>query len=275
MSNREIMGEMPGGEFKRGTVAAGGYILDYAAAGAPDGKVIVSLPGSAGMQMSHAKDMLARKHRIIELNPPGWGGKTDLNRAMSQQEIGGVLAEAAKKLVGGSYFVIGASMGGTNALWLASFAHGQVKGIVLEGSMAPSVQEDLNLPPMSKEELRAMMSPVATGGAARSFPLPPPHPRTPWVTPEYFREQMAKRGAMMRWVDPDYTATEAVAKLRELKMPILVLLGAKDMLMKPRQEQTYKKELPHARFVLVEGAEHDIQNTAPENFVSLVEQFMD
>ena len=52
------------------------------------------------------------------------------------------------------------------------------------------------------------------------------------------------------------------------------MVGSKDMIMKPRQEETCKKELPQSRFVLVHRAEHDIQNTAPEEFVRLVEEFI-
>jgi pimeloyl-ACP methyl ester carboxylesterase len=194
---------------------------------------------------------------------------------MSQEEIGKLLAEAAEKLVSGSYFLIGTSMGGTNALWFAYHAPTRVRGIILEGSMAPSVLEDLTRPPISKEQREAMARAVDVTSGAPSFPAPPAHPRKPWATADFFRGQMAKRGAMMRWVETDLAASAAVAKMRELNMPILVLLGSKDAIMKPRQEETCKKELPQSRFVLVDGAEHDIQNTAPEEFVRLIEEFIE
>lgn len=268
------MVEMPGREFKHATIPAAGFTLDYAIAGPAHGKTIVSLPGSAGLEMSIAKDLLAKKYRVIEINPPGWGGKTDLDRAMSQEEIGKLLAEAVDKLVSDSYVLIGTSMGGTNALWLAYHAPTRVRGIVLEGSMAPAVLEDLKVPLISKEQREAMARAVDVKSGAPSFPAPPTHPRKPWATADFFRGQMAKRGAMMRWVEVDLAASAAVAKMRELKTPILVLVGSKDGIMKPRQEETCKKELPQSRFVLVDGAEHDIQNTAPEEFVRLVEEFV-
>jgi pimeloyl-ACP methyl ester carboxylesterase len=52
------------------------------------------------------------------------------------------------------------------------------------------------------------------------------------------------------------------------------MLGTADGVLKPSHEETVKSQLPKVRFELIEGAEHDIQNSAPEEFARLCEDFI-
>jgi pimeloyl-ACP methyl ester carboxylesterase len=258
------MPELPGAAFRNDTVRAGEFTLDYAEAGPPDAQLtIVSLPGSAGLEMSVAKDRLAAEYRVIEINPPGWGGKTDLDRPMSQAELGELLAEAATSLVDGPFVVIGTSMGGTNALYLAAAVPDRVLGIVLEGSMAPAAIDDV-----------LVQAPTGQSGPPQDYPLPPVHPRKPWATHEFMKEQMGHRMAMMRWVAPDFEAASAVAAVRERGIPVLALVGDQDAILAPSVGKTVKQALPHADFRLVKDGEHDLQGTVPDTFVQLVSDFV-
>ncbi|MGW1563020.1 alpha/beta fold hydrolase [Streptomyces sp. NPDC002144] len=254
------MFEAPGAAFRRGVVNAGEFTLDYAEAG-PVGPraTIVSLPGSAGLEMSTAKDLLAAEYRVIEINPPGWGGKTDLNRPMAQSELGTLLAEAATKLVDGPFVVLGTSMGGINALYLAAQEKERVLGVVLDASMGPSTAEDLIAPPVDP-------------GA--EIPLPPTHPKKPWADRDYLAAQMANRFAMFRWTAPDFPAATAIAALREHATPVLALLGEDDEFLHPTQEKTFREVLPQADFRIVPEGTHDLQNTVPDVFVALVRTFV-
>ncbi|MFD5258269.1 alpha/beta fold hydrolase [Streptomyces bobili] len=256
----------PGGAFRRGTVPAGEFTLDYAEAGPADAPVtLVSLPGSAGLEMSTAKDCLIDAYRVIEINPPGWGGRTDVDRPLPQSELGDLLAEAATALVDGPFVVLGTSMGGTNALYLAANVSDQVRGIVLEGSMAPSRPEDLRMPPPAED---------ATPKDPKDYPLPPVHPNKPWATHEYMAQQMAHRMAMFRWTPADMEAASAIAEIRDRGLPVLALLGAEDEILSPSQEKTIRQTLPHADFRLVPEGGHDLQNTVPDAFVSLIRSFV-
>jgi pimeloyl-ACP methyl ester carboxylesterase len=268
------MTDLPGKRFKDGTVSAGEFVLDYVEAGPTNAMAtIVSLPGSAGLEMSTAKDHLAETYRVIEINPPGWGGKTDLNRQMSQAELGGLLAEAVAKLVKGRYFLIGTSMGGTNALYVAEKVPERVAGIVLEGSMAPSREQDLRMGPMPPGAMEKMVTALESGNQS-AYPFPPPHPKKPWSTSEYVAKQMVHRGKMMRWIAPDLAATSAIAAVREQAIPVLALLGDADQILETSIEAAYKAELPKAEFRVIPGGEHDLQNTAPTEFVQLVDDFI-
>jgi pimeloyl-ACP methyl ester carboxylesterase len=267
------MSTLPGRSFERKVIELNGYALTYAEAGPPGAKTIVSLPGSAGLEMSTAKDLLSRKYRVIEINPPGWGGATRLTGPMSQEEIGRLLATAVERLVpAGPFHVIGTSMGGGNALWLAYFATQQIAGIILEGSTAPGRPEDMVMAP-TKEQLVALRDVTAKTGQF-PYPLPPSHPRKTWATPDYVNQQMVNRFAMMCYVETDFSSAPAVARIRDAGIPVLAMLGTADGVLKPSHEETVKSQLPKVRFELIEGAEHDIQNSAPEEFARLCEDFI-
>jgi pimeloyl-ACP methyl ester carboxylesterase len=258
------MPELPGAAFRRGTVPAGEFTLDYASAGPDDARLtLVSLPGSAGLELSAAKDRLAAEYRVIEINPPGWGGKSDLTRPMSQAELGELLAQAATALTDGPFALLGTSMGGTNALYLAAAVPDRVLGIVLEGGMSPAAPEDVRVPP-----------PAGRPGPPAAYPLPPVHPGKPWATHEYMARQMADRMAMMRWVAPDFGAASAVPVVRDRAIPVLALLGDQDQILSPTIEKTLRRALPQTEFHLVPGGEHDLQGTATDTFTDLVRGFL-
>lgn len=266
---------LPGQAFRFSTVTVGDWELDYAEAGpSSPAATIVSLPGSAGVEMSTAKDRLAQWYRVVEINPPGWGGRGALNAPMSQEDIGGVLAEAATKLVEGRFYLLGTSMGGANALYVAARRPDRVIGVIHEGSMAPSRLEDLQMPPLTQEQ-REMMAQALERGDPLPYPAPPPHPRKPWSTAEFFVTQMTHRARMMRWVEPDFSAAGAAKIVRDRKIPVLALLGDNDEILKVSQREAYASALPHATFQLVPGGSHDLQNTEPEAFVNSIRAFIE
>lgn len=266
--------ELPGKDFRIGLVEAAGFQLDYAEAGPQHpSATIVSLPGSAGLEMSKAKDKLAAGYRVIELNPPGWGGKDDLNRDMTQSELGAILAEAIVKLVPGRLYLIGASMGGANALHVTTRIPDRIAGVILEGSMAPARAEDLEFPPIERAKVKEVVR-LTQEGQPPNYPAPPPHPEKPWSTPEYIARQMRVRMQMMQWVETDFSAEAGIAVVRDRRIPVLALLGDRDGILKLSQKDTIGQHLPDALFRIIPGGEHDLQNTVAEAFVREVQDFI-
>lgn len=264
----------PGEKFQHGTVPAGEFTLDYAEAGPSDASVtIVSFPGSAGLELSVAKDVLAQKYRVIEINPPGWGGRTDLARAMTMAEVGELLAEAANQLVPGGYYLIGTSMGGAGAIHAAAKNPDRVLGVILEGAMAPVQPEDLQGPPPSPSAADAQAAEGDERPAAPAYPLPPVDPHKPWATHDYIRQQMENRFKMFHWVTMDMLPKETLASLTEQATPVLWLLGDEDEILKPSTRKTVAVYLPAADARSLHGT-HDLQNTAAEEFIALVEEFI-
>jgi pimeloyl-ACP methyl ester carboxylesterase len=274
------MVERPGSLFVMGSVPTGEFTLDYAVAGPVDAEAtLVSFPGSAGLEMSTAKDALACVYRVVEINPPGWGGKDDLSREVDMQELGRLLVDAANKLVPGSYHILGTSMGGVNAIHAAALHPDRVRGLILEGSMAPARPEDLWAPPPAIVDATAVGEPAystadADASTAAAYPLPPFNPKKPWATEDFVREQMMNRLKMFRWVKLEMLPEAALASIQKADIPVMALLGEADEILKPTQQETFSKYLPDGVFELVPGGGHDLQNTAPEEFVRLVKDFV-
>ncbi len=231
----------------------------------------MSFPGSAGLEMSTAKDILSEKYRVIEINPPGWAGKDDLKRAIDLTEIGELLGEAANSLAPGRYYVIGTSMGGACAVHAAVKYPDRVIGIITEGGMVPALPRDLRNPPPSDEDQASAAA--ADPDERPAYPLPPFDQRKPWATEDYVRKQMENRFKMFRWTSMDMLPEAALTALREQGTPVLFVLGTEDEIMAPSQQETVATYLPDADFRSPPG-KHDIQNTEPEAFVALVEEFI-
>ncbi|GAA4351890.1 alpha/beta fold hydrolase [Angustibacter luteus] len=267
--------QQPGAPFTYGTVKAGEFVLDYAEA-RPDAptETLVSFPGSAGLEMSPSKDILAERYRVIEINPPGWGGKDDLNRPMPMAETAQLLAEAANQLVQDRYYILGSSMGGVNAVYAAAAHPERVKGIILEGGMAPAREQDVIVPPPPRPEPDAPVQAPFQSEGAPQYPQPPVNPKKPWATDEFIANQMANRFKMIAWVAPEFLPEDALKSLTDLRLPVLALLGDQDEILRPSQREAFATYLPHADFRFVAGGMHDLQNINVAEFVALVEEFL-
>jgi pimeloyl-ACP methyl ester carboxylesterase len=256
---------LPGKVFKAGKVESFGYEVPFAEAG--NGDAVVFLPGSAGLEMSTAKDMLAAEFRVIELDPPGWGDTPQVSARMKQRQLAVILADALTELGVDSCHLVGTSMGCTNAMWLAQQFPHRVRSLVLEGPMLFYRPEDLTNP--DEGPILALRN-GAPPPDVSAYPGPPPHPNKPWATSEFFREQMKKRFKMFRWTDhpADQSPLEKFANATDI--PITLALGSDDEILKPCYADRFAEVVPAARIARIEGGTHDLQNTAPQAFVEVV-----
>jgi pimeloyl-ACP methyl ester carboxylesterase len=254
--------DRPGAGFIHGTVEVFGHEVGWASAGAGQ-DVLVICPGSAGTDVSWAKDMLSTRMRVIELNPPGWGGREPLRYKIDQRELAIVLAAAVESLGISRYHLHGASMGGVTALWLAMQFPERVRSLSVEGGMNFVREEHL----VSIENVKALAAAVARNDPdGTGYPRAAPHPRKPWADEQYFRTQMRKRIPMMRRVTHLHEP-EIERRMSELSLPVLVLLGDQDELLRPNHLERWREINPAAKTLLIAGAAHDIQNTQPEQLV--------
>jgi pimeloyl-ACP methyl ester carboxylesterase len=258
----------PGAGFAKGSIEVFGHLVGYVEAGSGD-DVLIICPGSAGSEPSWTKDLLSRQMRVIELNPPGWGGVTRLRHRIDQRELSVVLAAAVRELGVDHYYLHGSSMGGVSALWLAAQCPARVRCVSTEGGMNFVREEDL----VSPENIRILAEMVSRGDPeGTGYPRAKPHPRKPWADDAYIREQMRRRIPMMQMVTNRHE-TELSELMRSTPVPILAALGDQDELLRPNHLDTWSEVLPEASTVIVPGAAHDIQNTEPEALVSALQTF--
>jgi pimeloyl-ACP methyl ester carboxylesterase len=252
--------EMPGKNFKEGFVEADGFRIRYMEAG--KGPTLVLLPGSAGLELSIAAELLSKDFRVIAFDPPGWGTSPENTRTKSLRELAVTMAAAIDALGLAKFNLVGTSMGGTTALWVAALHPERVSSLILEGSM--SFRRG-HWTPLDPEKVKAMMQTIAT--------MPPPA-RKPWATGEFVGEQFKRRFRVMGMVDSEFD-DDLAACIGKVNIPTLVLYGAQDMLVQPGLGVAYTKIISNSKSVTVEQAGHDIQGEQPEAFADTVREFIE
>ncbi len=258
--------EQPGKKFIRGTVQCFGYTIPYAEAG--QGDVLISFPGSAGLEMSTAKDMLSESFRVIEFEPPGWGETPALQGEMKQAHLAIILAAAITELGIEKFHLMGTSMGCTHAFWLAKNHQDRVLSLTLEAPMLFYRPEDLVQPDESfLDAIRSGDMPIPDFS---NYPAPPPHPNKPWATTEFFREQMTRRFKMFLHSDHPADQSELQSFASSSSVPTKMLLGSEDEILNPCYADRFKSFMPQAKVETIETAIHDIQNSLPEAFVAAI-----
>ena len=111
----DVVAEAPGRAFRQGFVDADGVKVGYWEAG--EGRALVMLPGSAGLDFSIAMDLLSGQARVIAMDPPGWGHAPEEGYARTREALAHQMATAVAAMGVDSYDVVGTSMGGSVALF--------------------------------------------------------------------------------------------------------------------------------------------------------------
>ena len=244
-------------DFRERHVQADGFRIRYLEAG--EGTPLVHLHGAGGLKLNAAHDLLAKQHRVIAFEMPGFGASDENTTTNDQAALGRTMAKAAEKLGFDRFNLMGTSFGARTALWLAAQAPDRVAALVLESPAA--IRPPGSRPPSgSPQEVARMLY----GHPERMPALPAPDPESQIKT--------ARLLSRLRGPDRD-TALEAL--LPNLATPTLVLFGTLDRLMPPELGRHYKALLPNCNLVLVYDAGHAIGSERPEAFVEVVGDFLE
>jgi pimeloyl-ACP methyl ester carboxylesterase len=265
---------LPGAPFREGYIFVDGFHVRYVEAG--KGPAIISLPGSAGLEMSIAKDELSKRFHVIELEPPGWGYSLELTRSMTQKELAGILADAIQQLGIPRYTLIGTSLGGTNALWIAVQHPDRVQALVFESAVTFMRPQDAAQTP---DDMQQIQKALTEGWLDQTKALPglpmPTNGGKPWETNEYYAELMRRRFRMFKHLATDPAETKDLSdRAHDLKIPGIAMVGTEDETMHTSVADSWKEHMPDVQFIIVPGGAQDLQNTTPDVFVATVTKFV-
>jgi 4,5:9,10-diseco-3-hydroxy-5,9,17-trioxoandrosta-1(10),2-diene-4-oate hydrolase len=244
-------------EFREGFVEADGFRIRYMEAGL--GSPLVHLHGAGGIRLTPAHDLLARQHRVIVFEMPGFGSSPENTRTRTTAEMAGTMAAAVDKLGIDKLNLMGTSFGGKVALWLAVQQPERVEALVLEAPAA--IRPAGSQPPSgSPEEMarRLYAHPERLG------PFRAPDPAV----------QAKMRGLVARLRGPDRDA-DLETQMRRLPTPTLVLFGSLDRVIPPEMGRFYKELLPNCYLVFVYDAGHAISTERPEAFAEVALDFLE
>lgn len=271
----DVKRPLPGKDFKEGFVDMDGWHIRYIEAG--KGPItIVSFPGSGGLEMSTAKDILAKEYHVIEINPPGWGPDELTPRPRDMKDMAMVFLHVLDKLGVKKFHLIGTSMGCNHALWLTEMAPDRVLSLTGEGGecmpRGPETQRE-----QTPRAVAVQQAARKDGAAAwdddysiwAGWPAYQWAPNKWWQTPSYQARIMYRRYVKNFPYNHNDHRDDEVAAAKDVKVRTTEMVGDRDEVMKTNVATYWKKYMPRAKFVIVAGSIHDIQNSQPEQFVEI------
>ena len=120
---------MAGEAFEERFVEADGFRIRYVEAG--KGPLLICLHGGGGLRLAPAHDILAKNHRVIAFEMPGFGASPENRRSASTEDLGRSMNAAVAALGLDRYCIMGTSFGSKVALWMAIERPEAVESIVL------------------------------------------------------------------------------------------------------------------------------------------------
>jgi pimeloyl-ACP methyl ester carboxylesterase len=254
-----IVAEAPGAAFTQGSVTADGFTVRYFEAGT--GSPIVVLHGAGGPRFTVALDLLAESHRVILIEMPGWGDEPN-TRTETLAQLADTVAEAVAAIGIERYHLLGTSMGGATAVWVALNHPERLISLVLEAPATFRVGATPPGPGVSPEEMvrRFRVHPERVP----AFDAPDPAAQAKfWPLVE---KLLASR--------PEYDE-EVAALLPSCSVRTLVLFGDEDGIVPAANGRIFRRLLPNSIYLIVHQAAHDIQGDRAEAFAETVGDFVD
>jgi pimeloyl-ACP methyl ester carboxylesterase len=241
---------------ERRAVHVGGCDIHYIELGS--GPNLVFLHGSGGLRFDEASfEALARSFRLLVPSMPGFDQSTT-GEVTSGPEVSDVVAAFISDVAGGRTSVIGESFGGRIAAWLTIRHPEVVERAVLAapgGLRRSGGDRGLNMTP---EEQQMRLS----GKKLERQPSPGT------VAQRKLNVASATRFGGPPWDEDLYQQLPSVTR------PVLVLYGTNDQTLQSADIELFHERIPGSRITCLEGAPHVLSATYPEQFVSLVTEFL-
>ncbi len=260
-----------------------GEIVHYVDEG--EGPAIVFLHGFGGSTYSwrHLAAALSQRHRVVCLDFPGFGYSEHNARLPLGHEDHAKRVVRLMDLLGiPRAVIVGHSMGGGIAQRLAAKHPERVERLVLVASVHAGTKEPWErarrrlwgmgiagpLMERSRRAVRRIVRPALIQMASEPE----------WVTDEVVEEYaapLARPGTARALVALAHAAhEEAPADLGCIKAPVLVISGAKDIVVAPAVGHEIASAIPGAHHVVLEGAGHLMPDEEPERLQELLEAFL-
>lgn len=276
----------PDGRF----ITVGGVRLRYRDVGEGDAVVLIHGNGSLieELEVSGLVDRLARNHRVILFDRPGFGySERPRSRLWTAQAQAHLLNGALERLQVRRALVYGHSLGAQVAVELALLAPERVSALALaSGYYYPTARPDVPLfaplaVPVLGDAMLHTITPVLT---ERLLPRLYGKLFAPAPIPDSFRRHfphgLVLRPSHLRATSEDTAflipnANHGQHHYAELRMPVTILTGDGDeVVFMHKHAQRLHGHVPQSRLVVVPGAGHMIHHTALDEVVEAVEALM-
>lgn len=262
---------LPGGVAGR-WIDVGGHRVHVVEAGT--GAPVVLVHGFGGTTCDweeHVMPALAPRHRVIaiDLFGNGWSARSDAFHygwpLWSDELVGALDALAIERAI-----VVGHSMGGGAAAYVAAHHPERVERLVLADALYPLEDAEISTP------FRILATPVI-GEAALALVAGVGAPGTSVRCAAHAAPTYAIEGSRRGWLDylrdPGRRPQLAEA-YRSLTVPTLAVHGTADAFVPIAAMRRATASLPNVRVVEVEGGSHFPHRDAPERLVQEIDRFL-
>lgn len=281
------------GEAERETPPIGRFLtvdgvrLHYIERGTGDPVVLIHGNGTMiqDFTVSGLVDRLARSHRVIVIDRPGYGYSTRPRGLWTPRAHARLFRGALERLGVEGATVMGHSWGTLVAVALALESPDLVRSLVLaSGYYYPTLRADTFLfsppaIPVVGDAMRHTISPLVArailpGLVKQMFAPADVPPRFD----ELFPKEMMLRPVQLRAAAEDAalmtpTVIELQEHYRELGMPVTIITGADDQIADVgRQSARLHRELPHSEFITLPGLGHMVHHLAPDAVSQAIER---
>lgn len=247
---------IPGAEFEEKFSEVDGFRIRYMESGS--GPVILSIHGANGLRLSRTHDMLAKSHRVIVVEIPGFGSSEENTGAKDMKDLAHSILSFIETLGLDALNLIGMSFGGKLALVCAMLRQEIMESITLIAPAAIRPERDLKDIPSHAERAAAMFA----------------HPEKQPPANQLSAEIIAKQEDLVGRTIGAGRSEVFEAELAKLQVPVLALFGTEDTLIPPEIGKYYRKILPNCSLMMVYDAAHAIDADRPEAVTELIRDFV-
>ncbi|MFQ6112211.1 MAG: alpha/beta fold hydrolase [Nitrospinota bacterium] len=259
------------------TVTVNGIELYYEAHGSGPPLLLIMGLGSDSSHWFHQVPEFSRRYQVIALDNRGVGRSSVPPGPYTTEIFGEDAAALLRALNLGSVHVVGCSMGGFAAQYLAAQNPELVASLVLACTGPKALPYGQRVLETWEESARAK----GMEGLIKEVML--------WYfTPSFFlnrKEELSRIEAMYRdrpqrlegYISQNRACRthDATAVLGKIKCPTLVMVGSEDRITPPAASEALTRAIPDAQLVVLPGASHRFMWEIPEAFNQRVLSFLD
>jgi len=261
-------------------VAVGGLRIHYVDWGNPSAPPLVMLHGidRIARTFDHVAPRLAGRYHVIAMDLRGHGdsGWDPEGRYLVEDHVGDL--EGLVRALGLRNVTLWGNSTGGRVVQVFAGMHPELVAAVIAEDVGPERPRSIAdaYARRVKQEENGWSGPEELLAQMRSSAQPLPDA----VLEPYVRYGTKRRddGRLVWKRDPNlvkgFVETELWRYVRNIKAPILYVLGGRSTIVPPATQEELKRVLPHARIVTMPGLGHYPSDEKPDEFVAIIDEFL-
>jgi pimeloyl-ACP methyl ester carboxylesterase len=251
-----------------------------------EGPALLLIHGLGGAWQNWLENIpaLARRHRVIALDLPGFGASAMPRWTLNIRNYGSMVLDLLEALDTGPVAIAGNSMGGFVAAEVSIRSAPAVSKVALVSAAGVSHARMYRAPTETLGRMAAAMAPLAF--RYHEDALRRPRLRTAVVRNLFYKPWALRRELIWEFVSNGVKAPgfaqavhglagyDILDRLAEVEDPVLIIWGRQDMVVPPADALAFHEILGNSRLEIFDRTGHIPQAERPVRFNRLLEEFV-